>query len=541
MIKKNNRQAKIVNIFNEALNKQNSGKYDEAIRIYKGLLKNFPGNFSYEININLGKSFFEIGNYLIAAEIFHKLHETQPENVELVNLCGISYLKLDIYDLAITFLTRVVAHQPDNVEAWANLTYAASKKMDNQSAIYYATQALSLNPKDAKLHTNLGSALQAFHRYQDALICFETAQMLVPGDVNSLSNIATILDKFGDHEGALKIFEKLLLNYQIGSEEHTELLFRASFPVLSMGDLNKGWDLYEKGFEINNVRGRNPRRKFINPKWNGEKLNGKRLLIWREQGLGDEVLFFSQLEKIIPLCENIIVECTDRLVNLFKNSFPNCTIRNDPGLNEWVNPSQTDYDFHISVGALPRLFTSNGSNLHRSPGYLKPNPELKKRFASELIKYKGKKLIGITWRSGNLKEERNIHYTALSDWKNILQIPNVQFVNLQYGDCSLEISSVKEHFGVDIINFPYLDIKNDLDSLAGLIANLDQVISISSFTAAFAPALGIKTSLLMHKGWELLGCSHYPWFSNVEPHVSPSISDPLKLLLKDIEIEIRKS
>ena len=86
MNKNNNRQAKIVNIFNEALNKQNSGKYDEAIKIYKGLLKKFPGNFFYEININLGKSFFEIGNYLIAAEIFHKLHETQPENIELFNI-----------------------------------------------------------------------------------------------------------------------------------------------------------------------------------------------------------------------------------------------------------------------------------------------------------------------------------------------------------------------------------------------------------------------------------------------------------------------
>jgi len=102
-----------------------------------------------------------------------------------------------------------------------------------------------------------------------------------------------------------------------------------------------------------------------------------------------------------------------------------------------------------------------------------------------------------------------------------------------------ELNFIKDAFNIEIINFPEMDIKNDLESLAALISNLDCVISVSSFASAIAPALGVNTKMLLHDSWLFLGekgSDDFPWFSNVELYVSPSIEIPLNRLLDSINI-----
>ena len=535
----NNKPSRVfVKMFNKALDLQSINNFSEAINIYEKLYA--TNKDEYALNINLGNCYYAINKYHKAAEIFHKLHEKHPNNITVLNLCGLTYLQLNLINLASQFFKKIVNLDPKNIEAWVNLTHTSNMLMDNTETLYYATQALSLNPSEARLHNNLGSALQQFHKYKEALTCYETAQILDPDDINSLCNIASVLDKIGNKKASIDTFEDVISKLDGRTNEINEIYYRMSFPLLALGQLKRGWECYEYGWNINDVRSRNPKREFKKPRWNGEKIIGKRLLVWREQGLGDEIMFFSLLKYVLPLCDEVIIECTERLETLFRRSFPTCTVRADHLSNSLLAPYLEDFDFQIPVGSLCSLFKTDISRYPASYGYLFPEEERKNDFKRKLSKYSNEKFVGISWRSGNLKIERNIHYTKLSDWADLLRTPNVTFVNLQYGDCGHELKFIKDQIGIEIVDFPDLDIKNDLESLAGLICNLDFVISVSTFASCFAPALGIKTKMLIHDSWDLLGNKgkyDSPWFSNVELYLSPTIDTPLSDMINNIDLE----
>jgi len=79
--------------------------------------------------------------------------------------------------------------------------------------------------------------------------------------------------------------------------------------------------------------------------------------------------------------------------------------------------------------------------------------------------------------------ERNIHYAALADWRPLFALNDCAFVNLQYGDCKKEIADLKNHFFIDLIHWPDLDLRNDLEGVAALIANMDCVVSVGTAVA----------------------------------------------------------
>lgn len=532
----NSASSKFLSKFNLALKFQNKGSFLEAISLYKELNSAYPNHF--ETQLNLATCYFAIEDYKSAIDIFHKLHLENIKEMHLLNCCAITYLKLGQNSIALEFLKRLVTYDKNNLEAWVNLTYASNLLHNFTDALYYATQAISLNPKEPKLFNNLGSALTAFHRYDDALICFQTSLDIDPNEINAHSNIATILDKKEDYEASIIQFQKCLTLVDSGSQEEIELKYRMSYPLLSSGSIKLGWEFYENGFFVQSNRGRNPSRKFLKPRWDGSPIKGKKLLVWREQGLGDEVMFFSILYEVFQFCDDVIIECTDRLQPLFERAFPNCTVRAEPSIDKTLPPVHEDFDYQIPIGSLCRFFRSDWPSFKKSTGYLNARDDLIELFKSRLSPFQNKLLIGISWRSGHLTSDRNIHYAPLSDWEHILRLPHIQFVNLQYGDCEKELQNVKDFFGVDIINFADVDLKHDLESLAAIIKNLDLVISASTFAAPFSQALGIKNKLVEHKDWSMLGCTTWPWYEAVDLYIPDNIKTPFNSVFEKLHSDL---
>jgi tetratricopeptide (TPR) repeat protein len=307
-------------LFDRALHYQNSGDYLKALNIYKPLSFKYQNKF--EISLNLGMCYFGLSNYTKAIEIFHTLHEKYPSNTQLLNYCAVSYLHLNHFELALDFFKLLVNAEPNNIDGWVNLTYTSNLLKKNSDSLYYATQALSLNPHEARLYSNLGSSLLTFNRYSDAQTCYETALELDPSHVNAMTNLGTINDKLCNYKESIDHYRNALSFLTPNTAEENEVLYRMSFPTLAIGDIQSGWDLYERGFNIAGLRGRLPNREFSKPKWNGQNIADKTLLIWREQGIGDELWFFSLIGNVLPICNNIIIECDKRLVSLLQRSFP---------------------------------------------------------------------------------------------------------------------------------------------------------------------------------------------------------------------------
>jgi len=516
---------KLLGDFNRALQKQNKRDFISAIRIYKNIYSLYPD--VYEVALNLGTCYFAISNFNESADIFHKLHLNQPDNILVLNNASISYIQTGNLPLAYEFLKKLVNIDPTNRNAWINITSVAYGLTLTEESLYYATQAISLNPTDADLYTNLGASLSNFHRYDEALICYETVLDLRPNDIKALTNIGVNLDMQGFFEESVSAFEKVLplCNSDI---DLVEAKYRMSFPLLGKGDIKRGWEYYENGFSIQGKSGRTPVRLFNKPKWQGQKLNAETLMVWREQGIGDEVWFFSLLNFVAQRANNIIIECSERLISLFSRAFPNCLVRAS-------SSEHHDYDYHIPVGSLCNLFANNWSTFSYCKPYIKPREDLIEVYKNRLITFKNKKLVGISWRSGNLNITRNIHYVPISDWAPLLSLEGIQFVNLQYGDCSNELKSVREQLGVDILNFDDVNLKDDLESLAAIIINLDCVISVSSFTSPFSQALGVKNYLIMHKYWTMLGKDYWPWFENVDLFFPNNIKLPISSVFHQLK------
>jgi len=512
--------------FNQALTLQNSNKFNEAIFLYKKLLLKHPNKF--EIKLNLATSLYGNGDLLEATEAFHKLHEISPTNTTVLASCSACYKELGRYEIALEFLKLLIKLDETNVTAWLNMTYICSILKKNEDSLYFATQAISLNPKEPKLYNNLGSALQNYHRYDDALICYDTALKLDPTNINALTNTATVFDKLGDYPKSIAIYNQALLGLKNDSNEYKSTCYRMSFPLLSAGEIKKGWEYYEFGFFIGEGKGRLPNRKFKKPRWAGQDIKGKSLLVWREQGIGDELWFYSILSEVFSYCDDIIIECEERLIPLLQRSFNNVRVRRE------FEDGDEDFDYQIPVGSLLKIYRSDIKNFPKSKGYLITDNDKDSFFKEALSPFNKKLLVGISWRSGLLTSDRNIHYAPLSDWSEILQLDNIQFVNLQYGDTVEELVTLKNNFNINIINFESLDIKNDIDSLASLIKNLDLVISASTFAAPLTQAVGTPLKLLSHKNWTTLGQDTWPWYENVKIYSPASLLTPIKSIFSNL-------
>jgi hypothetical protein len=326
--------------------------------------------------------------------------------------------------------------------------------------------------------------------------------------------------KLGRHNEAIVLYEDILQNKKLTKNHEQLIKYFLSYSYLFIGNLKKGWDFYEFGFgpllPLSSLRSM---RKFRQPKWGGQPIGSKTLMIWREQGIGDEIEFLSCLPDALNVTKNIILECEARLVGIYSRLYPEIVVRIESN-NDRGEQLTDDFDYQCPVGSLPRLFRKEIKDFKKNSAPYLPLVDLKKKFAQRLAKYE-KLLVGISWRSGKLQAGRNDHYTGLSDWKELLTHPKVQCVNLQYGECESELQQVESQFGVEILRWSELDLKNDLESVVALIQNLDCVVSVGTAVSSLSAASGIKTFLLTPRTWVLLGeTDHYPWFDSVLPLIT---------------------
>lgn len=510
---------------------EKKGQFPEAIKIYEKLLLNDPKN--YFCRLHLGLSLLLNNDALSASKVLHLLHEEFPTDIDVLRLAANAYAKLGQFQLAIRFLKRAININPEDYESWLDLTSAAGSCQLHTEALSYATKALTLNPTDPRSHLNLGSTLDSVGRIDDALYCFETVLKLDPNNASAKSNCALIFDKKGESDKALDILSSCLKLVKPGSRQQAEIFYKMSYPLLSKGDLKRGWEMYEFGFTPNHLLARGPKRRFRAKKWEGQPIHGHKLLIWREQGLGDELMFLHTLKDVFQYCDDVIFECESRLTKLLQRSFQNCTVRPQHFDSISGFSATEDYDYHLPVGSLLNLFRSDISCFSKNAPYLTADPIRIANYSSYLNHFRPKKIVGICWRSGTVSADRNIHYAPLSSWKSIFEIENTIFVNLQYGDCSIELESANSQFGIKIHSIPDLDLRNDLEGVAALISSLDCVVSVGTTVAQMTGALGIPLKLLVSRDWVLLGQKNYPWFGNTELFAS-DVLQPVEPLIPSL-------
>jgi hypothetical protein len=208
-----------------------------------------------------------------------------------------------------------------------------------------------------------------------------------------------------------------------------------------------------------------------------------------------------------------------------------------------------DFDYQIPIGALCGIYRKNITDFDRSGPFVVANParchEFTQRLDQAIERKDEKLLVGICWRSGIIEPHRNNEYTLLSDWGPLFSLPNVEFVNLQYGPCEDELLEAEREWGIRIHRWPDLNLQNDLDGVFALMKCLDAVVTVQTSVNTMAGAVGlpVKTITPHLGGWPNFGTERYPFFPNTKVYFSekgqqviqtlPAIAQDLKQMCAD--------
>ncbi len=462
--------------------------------------------------INLGNIALDNGKLELAASTYRQAIDSDPRSAMAHSNLGRVLKELELLSEAEQHCRKAVELDPKLAEGWNNLgnVYKCHERFAETPAYY--EKAIALSPKVGAYYFNLADVWDVLGDYEKAEKLYRKAVELQPDLSEAYNNFATMLASNGDLEQARANFEKALEH----SPGHHGYRSSLGGCLRRMGQIHGDLELFRQSFEYGEsdfISGlRQPHRRFNIPLWRGEDLKGKRLLIWREQGVGDE-LEFSQLyqaaidKAAADKAVQVVIEADERLVPLFARNFPTASVKAEDFTGD---AAREDADCHIPAGDLRAHFMTviSGDVPQRPSGpFLVPDPSLLAKWRERLAPRPRELRIGFCWRSGLAGRQRDQNYSQLLDWEALFALPDVQWVNLQYGDCEDEIREAEAKFGVEIIRWDDLDLKQNLEDVTALTAELDLVITAPTSVMQIARAIGTPV-------WSLHFGSLWP---NIEP------------------------
>lgn len=510
--------AKHTKLLQKANNAIAAGRFEHAIANLEKLLADEPINTEYLLL--MGEALMRNEQFSQAVKYFAKVVEKDNQNIRALNNFGAALIRNRQLEEARDILLYAIELAPQNVDLYTNLGSVYQGLEQPEKSLEVAFKVIELNPSWFMAYNNLGCALGDLMQFNDAKEAYKTSVALNPNYVSAIINLAQLEIKSGNHSIGVKLYEGALNLKNITIGEIDLVKYYLSQSYLLLGNLKNGWDYYDYGFsKLLPTGAYRSRRVFSQPAWAGSLQERKTILIWREQGVGDEILFSTCLGDLHDSNLNIILECDPRLIGIYQRTYPKFRVRRE-SINSDFTPIFNDFDYQIALGSLPRYFRRNIADFDKKPYLWKPLPESVAFIKEKLDSYKNKILIGICWRSAKLALERNSNYTALQDWGSLLSNPNYQFINLLHGDCEAEIKAVEKLLNIKILRWNDINLKDDLETVLALTSELDCVVSIGSAVSVIAASAGVKTLVLLQRSWVLLGNSeNYPWYPNVRAFI----------------------
>ncbi len=477
-----------------------------------------------------------MGHLHKALVTYERAFQLDPEDPELLINLGLTAWNLKLTDGAARMFRLYIAACPDSPLGYNNLGGILGDMGQTGAAIDTLKAAIYRMPNESILWNSLATVLAEEGRAEESLVFYNEAARLEPRFARAYHNLGYAYQHLSRMEEALFNYDKALERV-IDPAERIETRHSRSICLIGLGRLEEGFREYEIR---NNERFRAYLHHMIDaPMWQGEDLNGKKLLLVGEQGLGDEIMFAN----ILPDAQEAVGEtgklqiCVDpRMVGLFQRSFPRAEvgayddrtlIDNDGNKALRLVPfasKDNKPDLWAPMGTALQYYRKSVADFPHKP-FLVPDAARVAQFKDKLAALPGKK-VGVCWRSMMLGAKRAKYFSPLDVWGPLLQTPGISFINLQYGDCAAELAAAEEKFGITVHRMEGLDLREDIDGAAALSAALDLVLSAPTAAAHTAAAVGTETWFLSAGlGWPQLGTAEYPWHPNTRVFWPEKLSD----------------
>ncbi len=418
----------------------------------------------------LGYALQLAGRHADAIPFYKRAHAVDAAVPTLRNNLAVAYELTGQDNDALGLLEEAVAANPDDIEAWTNLSRVYPRRLELEHALAAGERSVQIQPSNGLALSNYSLALKEGQRWNEATAAAQAAAENAP--------------------------------------QMPRFPFNLSILDLVQGNYARGWVNFESRWDgSSELRDAHPN--FSAPRWNGEALRGKTLLLWGEQGFGD-VLQFS---RFVPMLAKQVHAQGGKLVwAAFKAVYP-LMARMAPKTVECIphDGPLPEFDFHFPMLSLPLHFGIEEETIPAKRAYLSPNPDLAAEWRTEFAADKRLR-VGLVWSGGETHQRNMFRRVGIERYaKAFSGIENIAFFSLQK-DASGAVSTARDG-GFEIAD--RTGKFETFDDTAAFIDSLDLVITVCTSIAHLAAALGKPTWILLdvnpHWVWQLERTDS-PWY-----------------------------
>jgi tetratricopeptide (TPR) repeat protein len=403
------------------------------------------------------------------------------------------------------------------------------KKVNYAAAIGYYEEALKINPQNAVIYNAIGYTYRkigAKHQNLDKQIEYlEKAVNLDPDYKKAIRNLTVVYPLAGRYQDAVECFHKL---FELGAMADDYFDY-ACFKI-QLKDFEEGWKYYEYRFMKESNTTIYP--KINKPRWEGQKIPDKTLLVHYEQGFGDSLQFFRYLEQVKPYVKKIIFRVQNELVDLIKINAKDVQVvgRSTP-LNE------LSFDYYISLMSLPLILKASVDNIPLSQGYIKADNGKTKEYKNKFFDNNCFK-IGISW-TGAIRGNylRNIPPEVFYP---LTKLKNTKIYSFQKTPSLEQLGPLPPDVEIVDLGCTF----NDFNDTAAAMANVDLFVTSDNGLFNLAGVMGKKTFVLLNKNAEwrwFFDDETTPWYDSVKIFKKQNENDSWGSLLQRVVENIQEN
>ena len=515
--------------------------------------------------INDAKSYFNKGDYKNALITCDAILKIDTNHIDALNMTAIILMQSKKFEVAIIILNKLISlskknsiyyynralayrglnnleksqenyelsikQDPNSIPSIINLGNLFQEQERHEEAIIQYKKAIMINPNDEKIYNNLGLSYFKMHLYENSLEEYKKAIIINPRYEEAIFGLGNSYDMIGNPGEAMKELNRVIAI----NPNHARAFFNLAQIQLSLGNFMDGWKNY--GWRFKEEITRESVLADVNiPLWDQSKkiLN---ILVIAEQGIGDQILFYSLLNELLDFNFNVTVIIEHKLLSLFQRSMPKIQF-----IERGIKIDEAEFDAYIPMCDLGKMFRKELSDFEKvKDHYLYANEQKINAIKTKMSKNKLK--CGISWKSNNAIMGKGKSF-ELEFLEPLLKNQNIQFINLQYGDVNHDLSHIKNKYQTDILDTSDIDNYEDMEGLAALIDSCDIIVTSSNSNAHLAGALGKETYLILPKAssliwyWEHKMDKISQWYKSINifnQAMTNQWADPISKITKTIE------
>ncbi|HTW95835.1 MAG TPA: tetratricopeptide repeat protein [Tepidisphaeraceae bacterium] len=474
---------------------QHAGRLAEAEEIYRQVLAQHPRNS--DAHHLLGMVMHQAGKQEQAEKLIRQAIAIDPTFPQYHNNLGAVLVSSDKLDQATQAFQTALRLQPDYPDALSNLAMTRRQAGDSAAAVELLKKSLAISPNVPAIMVNLAASLNDLLRCEESIEVCKAVLRIDPRNTEIALNYGIALRLLERHEEAMNVYEGALRLRPDYLDAHWNL----AHIQLSLGDFRRGWKSYEWRLKRKGWSG-HPR--FGQPRWTGEELGGKRILLHAEQGIGDCIQFLRYVPMVAQRGGRIIVACHKPLVRLLTGQL---------GIEEvWPEYDKIgQFDHYCALMSLPMVFDTVVETIPRNVPYLSCDSELAARWKEKLGDRHGEFRVGIVWAGRPEHNHDRWRSLRLEQFAPLASVKGVRFFSLQKGMAAAQARTPPP--AMDLVD--WTEDLHDFADTAALLAQMDLVIAVDTAVAHLAGAMGKPVWVLLPRvaDWRwMLDRSETPWY-----------------------------